>query len=77
MSNASNIDNGIFMNSVLPTEITESLDQADEENDEIIRQIKKVENNLKKHKMLLDEFIEKKEIEMKESLNNIYVVGTK
>ena len=41
MSNASNIDNGIFMNSVLATEITESLDQADEEKEEIIRQIKK------------------------------------
>ena len=47
------------MNSVLPTEITESLDQADEENDKIIRQLKKVENNLKKLKMLLEEFIEK------------------
>ena len=69
------IDNGFFMNSVLPTEIIESLDQAGEEKEEIIRQINKVENNLKKHKMLLEEFVGKKEIEMKESLNNISVVG--
>ena len=36
-----------------------------------------MENNLKKHKILLEEIIEKKGIEMKESLNNISLVEEK